>query len=76
MMTTECKTWIARLGTTCCHCKVAQLIGLGMLLLGVLVILVGWAAGAAPIGQIGGMVAFTGMVAGLLTRFGAWWHHS
>ena len=67
---------MAKLATSCCHCKFAQLIGLVMFLTGILIILAGYAASAGPLFQLGGLLAFTGMVAGVLTRFGAWWHHS
>jgi hypothetical protein len=76
MQMTAYKDWVIRLGTKCTHCKMAQLIGVGMLLVGTLIFLVGFLFNFTPILQLGGLLAFTGMVASLLTRFGAWWHHN
>jgi len=76
MMAEACKAWVIRLGTTCTHCKVSQLIGVSMLGAGIFIFLVGFLFGVTPITQLGGLLAFTGMVAAVLTRFGAWWHHN
>jgi hypothetical protein len=76
MAMSACKAWVIKLGTTCAHCKVAQLIGVVMLGAGVLIFLLGFALSVTVITQLGGLLAFTGMVAALLTRFGAWWHHN
>ena len=76
MAMTICKEWVIRLGTACSHCKMAQLIGAVMLLVGMLIFLVGFLSGVTVITQLGGLLGFTGMVAAVLTRFGAWWHHA
>lgn len=71
----EYKALVARLATTCSHCKVAQLLGLVMLVPGVLICFLGWALGFEPISELGGLFAFTGLVTCVLSRLGAWWHH-